>query len=131
MAVRHMDVKFENGFNGVAKAPKAELKIGVNTGEVLPYDMLFAALASCLYATFMDIVEKKKITYDSCTIEVTGEKRDEVPATLKWVNVGFNIEGLQEGKEKGITKSAELATKYCSIYQTIAQVAKMSFEVKF
>lgn len=130
MAVLNMEVSFKDGFKGIAKAPQAEIAVGVDKGEVLPYDMLFGALASCLYATFMDVVEKKKITYDTCTVRVSGEKRSVVPATLEWVNVVFEIEGLLNGKEKGVVKSAELATKYCSIYQTIGKVAKMSFEVK-
>jgi len=129
MAVREMDIYFENGFNGVAKAPKADLKIGMNEGEVLPYDMLFAALASCLYATFLEIAEKKKLTYQSCNIKVTGEKRSQVPTTLAWVKVLFEIKGLDLSKEKAAIKSADLASKYCSIYQTISQVAEMSFQV--
>lgn len=129
MAVKTMDIYFENGFNGRFNTENAEVLVGVKENQVLPYDMLYGALASCLYATFLEIVEKKKITYKGCTIRVSGEKREEVPTTLKWVKVTFIIDELQNGTEKGVKKSVELAAKYCSIYQTIAHVADMSYEL--
>ncbi len=129
MAVRHLDVEFTNEFKGVAKMPNVDIKIGMEEGEALPYDLLFAALASCLYSTFLEILDKKKIDFEGCTLSITGEKREEVPTTLKWVNVSFGIKGVDAGKEKAVTKSADLSTKYCSIFQTIAGVADMSFDV--
>jgi len=60
---------------------------------------------------------------------VTGEKRTETPTTLTWVDTKIIIKGAE--KEKGLEKSYEMATKYCSIYQTIAQVAKMTWSVEF
>jgi putative redox protein len=129
MAVRKADVYFENTFKGVLDVPKGKVPIGVEEGTVEPYDLLFGALASCLYATFLDVAEKKKIGFESARIEVTGEKRTEVPTVLTWVDTKIIIKGAE--KEAGLEKSYELATKYCSIYQTIAQVAKMSWSVEF
>jgi putative redox protein len=129
MAVRKADVYFENTFKGVLDVPKGKVPIGVEEGTVAPYDLLFGALASCLYATFLDVAEKKKIGFESARIEVTGEKRTEVPTVLTWVDTKIIIKGAE--KEAGLEKSYELATKYCSIYQTIAQVAKMSWSVEF
>ena len=127
------DIEFKNSFEGVLKASKAKVNIGVNEGEVLPYELLFGALASCLYATFLDIVKKKKIAFDSCTVHVTGEKRTTIPMTLEWVKVEFNIQSAKEleQKEKAFIKSVELATKYCSIYQTVASVAAMEYKINF
>lgn len=127
------DIEFKNSFEGVLKASNVDVKIGVNEGDAKPYELLFGALASCLYATFLDVVEKKKLKFEACTINVTGEKRTIVPTTLEWVKVEFTIKGASnlENKEKAFTKSADLATKYCSIYQTIAQVAEMEHTIQF
>ena len=127
------DIQFKNSFEGVLKASNVDVKIGVNEGEAKPYELLSGALASCLYATFLDIVGKKKLEFTGCSINVSGEKRKLAPTTLEWVKVEFNIEGASnlDTKEEAFIKSAGLATKYCSIYQTIAQVAKMEHSVKF
>jgi len=129
MAVRKAIINFTNDFKGELITSKAKAPIGSEEGTLAPYDMLFGALASCLYATFLSVAEKKRITFESASIEVTGEKREEVPATLKWVNVKITVKDAS--KEKGLTQAADLATQYCSIYQTIGHVAEMSWEIDF
>ena len=129
MAVNNIDVVFKNSFEGVLKSPNVDVPIGINEGEAAPYDLLFGSLASCVYATFLDVVLKKRLPFEGCTMRVSGEKRETVPMTLKKVNVIFEVKGAT--KESAFLKSAEIATKYCSIYQTIAQVAEMSYEVVF
>lgn len=129
MAVRKADIFFTNEFSGELVVANGKVAIGVEKGTVAPYDLLFGALASCLYATFLDVAEKKKIGFESARIEVTGEKRTETPTILTWVDTKIIIKGAE--KEKGLEKSYEMATKYCSIYQTIAQVAKMTWSVEF
>lgn len=129
MAVREVEVEFSREFRGVLNTGQTRAAVGSDPGELEPYDMLFAALASCLYATFLDIVDKKKIAYETAKLTITGEKRDAVPATLKWVNVKYEIQGSDN--EKGLMRSAELAAKYCSVYQTISHVAEMSWELEY
>jgi len=68
-----------------------------------PYDLLLMSLGSCLYATFEDIISKKKLSYEKLIMDITGEKRTETPTTLK----------------------------YCSIYNTLAHVAEMHSEMEF
>jgi len=129
MAVRDVEVQFSREFKGVLDTGQTTAKVGKEPGELAPYDMLFAALASCLYATFLDIVDKKKIDFQSAKVTVSGEKREEVPTVLKWVKVKYEIQGSDN--EKGLMRSAELAAKYCSVYQTLSQVAEMSWDLEF
>ncbi|WP_105615728.1 OsmC family protein [Vallitalea okinawensis] len=129
MSEKKVQVNFTNEFKGELVAPNGNAKIGSAEGTIAPYDMLFGGLASCLYATFLEIAQKKRIGFDAAHFEVSGEKREEVPTTLKWVNVKVTIKNAE--KEKGLVKSMELASQYCSIYQTISKVAEMSWDIKF
>ncbi|QUI24388.1 OsmC family protein [Vallitalea pronyensis] len=129
MAEKSIHVQFKDGFKGELIAPNDKVNIGVEKGTLAPYDMLFGGLASCMYATFLEIAEKKRIHFDSADIEVTGEKRTEIPTTLKWVNVKVTIKNAE--KEKGLIKAMEIAANYCSIYQTISKVAEMSWDIEF
>lgn len=129
MAILKIDTRFEASFRGELVTSRTTVPIGSEQGKLAPYDMLLGALASCLYATFLDIVEKKRIQFRSATLEVSGEKRSEIPTTLKWVCVRMDIAG---GSDKaGLQSAAELAGKYCSIYQTLSHVAEMKTEVSF
>lgn len=107
---------------------RAKLPIGSAVGQFLPYDMLFGALASCLYYTFSDVIEKKRLIVDEVEIRVTGEKREEVPTTLAWVKIQVDIKSDADVNQ--LEKSVDLACKYCSIHETIKQVAEITHEVR-
>lgn len=128
MDKKEVTLKFTNEFEGELITPKASVKIGGEEGAVAPYDMLFGALGSCLYSTFLDVMKKKRIKFERFEMVITGEKRTEVPTTLKWVNVDARVYGPE--KENGVNESFRLATEYCSIYQTISHVAEMSYEIR-
>ncbi len=128
MDKKEVSLVFNNAFEGELIAPKGTVKIGSVEGTVAPYDMLLGALGSCLYSTFMDVMKKKRINYERFEMKITGEKRTEVPTTLKWVNVEACVYAPE--KETGVDQAFRLATEYCSIYQTLSHVAEMSYEIK-
>jgi len=121
-------VNFNESFKGELIAPNGKVSIGSNEGELLPYDLLLGGLASCVHATFLGIARKKRITYDTITYDIEGIKREEVPTTLKDVYVNVTFTNASD-KEK-IDKSMELACRYCSIYQTLANVAEMHLKIE-
>ncbi len=122
------EIQFENTFNGRLILDDGEVRISRDKAEASPYDLLFGALAGCLYATFLEILQKKRIDFKSCNIQVEGEKKDEIPAVLDYVHLKVLVKGSD--KEEAIKKSFVLACKYCSIYETISRVAKMSYEIE-
>ncbi len=124
------EITFASTFEGQLHLEDGStISIGREAGMAQPYDLLFGALASCLYATFLSILEKKRITIGGCRIVVDGEKRTDPPTTLKTVHLSVTVTGSE--RKEAVEKSFALATKYCSVYQTISQVAKMSWELNF
>lgn len=129
MNQKKVELAFTNAFEGELIAHNGSAKIGGESEMLAPYDMLFGALGSCLYSTFLDVAKKKRIGFERVTMEITGEKRETIPTTLKWVNITCVV--YEAEKQKGLEQAFELATQYCSIYQTISQVAEMHYELKF
>jgi len=129
MAVQKIEVKFSDGFRGELVTSKTTAAVGTGENALAPYDMLLGALATCLYSTFLDVIEKKRISIDSSNVIVTGKKRKDIPTTLEWVKVIIEVKNTSN--EKGVLKAAELAKKYCSVYETVSKVAGMTLEVKF
>lgn len=128
MDKKEVTLKFTNAFEGDLIAPKSIVKIGSEEGTIAPYDMLLGALGSCLYSTFLDVMKKKRIEFERFEMVITGEKRTEVPTTLKWVNVDAVVYAPE--KENGVSESFRLATEYCSIYSTLSHVAEMSYKIR-
>lgn len=131
MSCRKIEMHFNDGFHGELTTPKATALVGSKENELAPYDMLFGALASCLYATFLEIAIKKRVHYDAVHITVDGHKREKIPTTLEWVEVVFTVTNPDDGSEKGLEQAMRLATEYCSIYQTLSHVAEMRYEIRY
>jgi len=129
MSIKAISFDYENHFHGIMHVNNTDVNVGNNEGDLAPYDMMYGALSACLYATFLNISQKMKLTFDRANLIVSGEKRETSPTTLKWVNVKFTIHN-PSNKIK-FTKSVEISTKHCSVYQTFKQVAKMSFEIEY
>lgn len=124
-----VNLEFKDAFYGQLKTPSHEINVGQGEATMAPYELLYGALGSCLHATFMSVAHKKKCSYESVDYHITGEKREKSPTTLKWVKVTMTIKGASD--EAQLRKSAELGAKFCSIYETLSQVAEMTLEVNF
>ena len=130
-SVKHVRMEFTMPFEGIGKTDRNnEIRIDEGSKYSEPYDLLLMALGSCLYSTFEDIIVKKKLSYKKLEMDITGEKRTEVPTTLKTCRVVFIAE-TDEGNKKAFQKAMDLACKYCSIYNTLSLVADIKSEMKF
>ena len=124
-----INLTFENGFIGEMETPKGTVKIGKQDQGVAPYHMLFGALGSCFYATFLSVSEKMRLSFDKAEIEVSGTKRDQSPATLEQVNMILVV--YNPSNEEKLRKAAELGARHCSIHETVSKVANIDLEVIF
>lgn len=122
-------LSFTDGFKGELVSPSAKINIGQNENGIQPYHMLFGALGSCFYATFLSVATKMRLTFGDANIEVNGNKRDATPATLEWVEIKITISNPSD--EEKLRKACELGAKYCSIHETISKVAEMKLVVEF
>lgn len=126
-AVEKVRIEFNPEYIGKMEVKGGQLALG--KGGFSPYNLLLGALGGCLYHTFLDIVIKKKLTFDSVKMEIDGVKREVVPTTLEEVNIKFIVQNASN--EKQFTKSVELAEQYCSIHSTISKVAKINLKLIF
>lgn len=129
MATDTILTKWSNDFVGVMEAPRGKVLLGDQPDGVSPYNLLFGALASCFYATFLSIANKKRLTFASATVEISGRKRDDKIATLEYVKIVLTIKDPSD--EAQMLRSAELGAQYCSVHETVSKVAKVDLEVKF
>lgn len=122
-------LNFDSNYVGELTSPTGSIKLGSQDNGMKPYHLLFGALASCFYATFLSVAGKMRLTFTDVEIEVSGNKRDETPATLDQVTILMVVyNGSDETKLK---KAADLGAQYCSIHETVSKVAKIELIVTF
>lgn len=123
-------LRFSRTFDGTLEAARGSLAFSdTEQGAFKPYDLMLGALGSCYYHTFVGIADKMRLEYEKAEIHINGVKREETPATLKTVVMTFTVHGAKD--QKGFQRAAELAAKYCSVHETIKQVADITLQVVF
>ncbi len=127
----HVKMVFDNQMHGILTGHHGSSQVGPAEGALAPYDMVLGGLGGCLNHTFQSVLDKKKVKIHGVKYAIDGIKRDEVPATLKTVNITVSVTGVDEDDQKAVQKAFELATRYCSVYQTISKVADMHYDVVF
>jgi putative redox protein len=128
----NVKVTFNNKHQGILETETYSSKISFKGEGNAPYELFLGGFASCLHATFLGIMKKRKVTFENIVYDVTGHKREEVPTFLNKVITNIVIEGVEESKQKQVIKSMEQAEKYCSISQTIYNLdAEMILNIEF
>lgn len=120
---------FTNQFQGRLELKEGSVEIGGQPHQLTPYNMLQGALMACFHATFIEILAKKRQSFESVTYKTSGEKRDTVPTTIEHLHIDIMIQGASQ--ELAVEKSYALAAKTCSIYQTISQVGELSYTIHY
>lgn len=129
MKTDQIKLEFQNEAKGKVIAPRGEIKIGDGEGEYAPYHLLYGALGSCYYYTFLALCRKQKLEFDKVKVTIDGEKHESSVALLKEVIVDVEI-WSKDNKDR-ITKAAGQGAKYCSIYNTIQSIpAEVILKVK-
>lgn len=125
-----VELNFGNAFAGELITNTGKLRIGTEDGDFRPYELLAGALGSCLFATFQEIIEKMRLDFENCHLDVKIEKRETVPTTAKWIQVTGTIKGADKEKRDKYERAFKLATEHCSIYQTMSGVAEMEWTLE-
>jgi putative redox protein len=123
---------FGNGAEGTLQSASYETNVSYTGKGMAPYELFLGGFASCLHATFMGIMRKRKLEFDNIEYDVVGIKREEVPTILVELQTNITIYGADESKQKAIIKSMSQAEHYCSISYTINHLgAKMITNITF
>jgi putative redox protein len=108
--------RFDTGRPG---GPIARIDGDGETGQSPP-DALLSALASCSGIDVVDILAKRRTPVETLTIDVEGERRDDIPRrftrlTLTYALDGAGVEALHA--ERAVALAFE---KYCSVAASLA-----------
>lgn len=84
-----------------------------------PMQVMLQSAAACSAMDVISILQKKRKTVDSFSIEIDGEKGDEHPKMFKKVKFIYTIVS-PDAEQKDLDRSIELSmTKYCGASATL------------
>lgn len=93
--------------------------IGGEGKGVRPMELVLMALGSCSVFDLSTILKKQRQEIEDISVEVEGQRRDEVPNIFTSIHITFTLQGKID--EEKAQKAAELAVKkYCSVHDMLA-----------
>ena len=94
-------------------------EIGGQGLGVRPMEMVLMALGSCSSLDLVTILKKQRQVIESFSVEVNGERREQIPTIFTDVHLLFKLHGTLDNQK--VAKAAELAVKkYCSVHDMLA-----------
>jgi putative redox protein len=134
-----------NGYNATVRYAGDDLFVGVppsghafvmdGNGErrsaPTPLEHLLVAVAGCTAFDVQPILAKKRQDVTEYRVEITGERRDEMPRAF----IKFHIKHIVHGRnisEKAVADAIDLSNeKYCSVAATVRPTAEIttSYEI--
>ncbi len=125
----HVLSKFDPKVGHLHTDKGSVLEMSGNKGAFDAYELLLGALSHCLFATFKSLAEKMQVQYESVVMEIVGVKRDEKVALLETVQLDVGVKSVSD--ESKFKRAFEIATRYCSVFQTLSKVATLNWTIKF
>jgi putative redox protein len=104
---------------------------GERSSAPTPLEHLLVAVAGCTAFDVQPILAKKRQDVTEYRVEITGERRDEMPRAF----IKFNIKHIVHGRnisEKAVADAIALSNeKYCSVAATVRPAAEIttSYEI--
>ncbi|MCF8459815.1 MAG: OsmC family protein [Flavobacteriales bacterium] len=101
---------------------------GQNLGA-RPMEVVLMSLAGCSSIDVISILKKMKQEVTDYDVEVTAERRDEIPSIFTKIHMKFLVKGIDLDGEK-VRRAAQLsAEKYCSVSKILEPTAEITWDV--
>jgi putative redox protein len=97
----------------------ARLDGSAHTGQSPP-DALLSALAACSGIDLVDILAKRRTPVERLTIDVEGDRREEMPRRFLQLRITYRLDGAGIDAVHAERAVALAFQKYCSVAATLA-----------
>jgi putative redox protein len=85
-----------------------------------PTQALLLSLAGCMGVDVVMILEKSRVPVQSLSVEVEGDRAEEVPRRFTSIRMVYRIAGPGEENRKKVERAVDLSRdRYCSVLHTL------------
>jgi putative redox protein len=96
-----------------------------------PMQQLLLALASCMAADMVDIMNKSRTPLAALEVRVEGDRAPEPPRRYTAIRMHFAAAGVSDADAGKLERALELSrTTYCSVLHTLRPDAEVTFELE-
>ncbi len=113
-----------------SELPAGELTISGDENEGFrPFQLMVSSLAGCSSLVYKRILAKQKIEWDEMTVEADVIRSEDEVNRIERVTLLFKVKGKDLKQEK-LQKSLEIASKNCSMVQSVVPTIEVEEKVE-
>ena len=113
---------------GIAGKPEVTIDGDAREGPS-PTDTLLIALAGCTGADVVIILQKKRIDLEGLRVDVTGERREELPQRYTKIDLVYHVTA-PGASEAAVRHAIDLSLeKYCSVTHSLNPDIPIAYEL--
>lgn len=133
-AIKHVSLRwsgegtrFEGGPAGVSPVTiDGDLEAGPG-----PMDTLLMALAGCMGADVVLILEKSRVPVESMVVEAVGERRETTPRRYERIRLVYRVEGPSEEDMPKLQRAVDLSRDtYCSVLHSLRSDIEIEISIE-
>ena len=124
------DMRFGHGEGTSRVIMDAKPEVGGKGEALTPKQMVLQGLAGCTGMDVAAILRKKKVEYESFTIDVEAEQTSSHPMVFKAVSITYRFKADPEDRAS-IERAIELSkNSFCGVSAMLAKTAKITTELQ-
>lgn len=120
-------LRFEGGPEGV----QPSVVDGGSKAGSSPTDHILLALAGCMGADVLDILNKSRVPVGRLHVEVVGNRASDPPRRFVAIAMTFHLTGPAPGDRAKVERAVSLSREtYCSVLHTLRPDLDLAFEIR-
>ena len=120
-------LRFEGGPEGV----QPSVVDGGSRAGPSPTDHILLALAGCMGADVLDILNKSRVPVERLHVEVVGNRAPDPPRRFVAIAMTFHLTGPAPGDRAKVERAVSLSREtYCSVLHTLRPDLDLAFEIR-
>jgi|SRR5690625_4305866 len=89
-----------------------------------PFQLLVSSVAACSGAVFKRVLEKRRIDYDSFTIDASVERNEKQANRIEIIQLIFKVSGQDLNREQ-LEKSLAISSRNCAMVRSVKDSIKI------
>lgn len=96
-----------------------------------PVESVLIALASCMAADVVDLLNKMRVPFSGLAVSAEGDRRPEPPRRYTAVRLLYEVDGVAPASRDKLQRAVDLSReKYCSVLHTLRPDLDLSVRIE-
>lgn len=127
-----VEVRWDHGlqFEATGRSGVSSVIDGDGEAGASPVESLLIALASCMGADVVELLNKMRVPFGGLSVKAEGDRRPDPPRRYTAIRLVYRAEGVAEDAHAKLHRAVDLSrATYCSVLHTLQPDLDLSIRI--